>query len=217
MEPLDIDVEHVDLDLAENPMLLNVGPAHPAMHGTVRMVLELSGETILRADVQIGYLHRGFEKMCERGTWSQVFPYIDRCNYCSPMLNNVGFALACEKLLGVEAPVRAQWYRMILGELSRMTDHLTCNGAMSMELGAFTPYLWLMRARDMIYDIMEEETGARLTYSFGRVGGMAAPPTPGFAENSRVVVQQVLNAVDEAERLLLTNRIFRIGRRASVA
>jgi NADH-quinone oxidoreductase subunit D len=208
MEPLDIDVEHVDLDLAENPMLLNVGPAHPAMHGTVRMVLELSGETILRADVQIGYLHRGFEKMCERGTWSQVFPYIDRCNYCSPMLNNVGFALACEKLLGVEAPVRAQWYRMILGELSRMTDHLTCNGAMSMELGAFTPYLWLMRARDMIYDIMEEETGARLTYSFGRVGGMAAPPTPGFAENSRVVVQQVLNAVDEAERLLLTNRIF---------
>ena len=107
------------------------------MHGTVRIVVELSGETIVRADVQVGYLHRGFEKMCERGTWTQVFPYVDRCNYVSPMLNNVGFALACEKLLDIEVPVRCQYYRMILGELARIADHVTCVGAMAMELGSF--------------------------------------------------------------------------------
>lgn len=208
MEPLDIDVSTVALDLEENPMLLNIGPAHPAMHGTVRIVAELSGETIVHADVQIGYLHRGFEKMCERGSWPQVFPYVDRCNYCSPMLNNVAFALACEKLLGQEAPVRARWYRMILGELSRITDHMTCDGAMSMELGAFTPYLWLMRARDMIYDLLEEETGARLTYSFARIGGMAYPPTDGFAENVRAVLEPILSTVDQVERMLVDNRIF---------
>jgi NADH-quinone oxidoreductase subunit D len=208
MEPLDIDVTTVELELDENPMLLNVGPAHPAMHGTVRMVVELSGETVVRADVQIGFLHRAFEKMCERGSWHQVFPYADRLNYCSPMLNNVGFALACEKLLGLEAPVRAQWYRMILGELSRITDHMTCDGAMAMELGAFTPYLWLMRARDMIYDLFEEETGARLTYTFGRVGGVAPPPTHGFRENVHAVLAPILSTVDEVERVLVDNRIF---------
>src|SRR5919198_3314953 len=172
MEPIDLDLEDNELELPAEPMHLNMGPSHPAMHGTVRIVLELSGETIVKADVQIGYLHRGFEKMCERGTWTQVFPYVDRCNYVSPMLNNVGFALACEKLLGIEVPERSQWYRMILGELSRIVDHLTCNGAMAMDLGAYTPYLWMMRAREMLYDVFEEETGARLTYSFGRVGGM---------------------------------------------
>ncbi len=161
-------------------MLLNVGPAHPAMHGTVRIVMELSGESIERCDVQVGYLHRGFEKMCERGTWTQVFPYVDRCNYVSPMLNNVGFALACEKLLGITVPERCQWYRMALGELARMSDHLTCDGAMAMELGAFTPFLWMIKGREMIWDLMEEETGARLTHSFGRVGGMANPPTDRF-------------------------------------
>ncbi|HET9958871.1 MAG TPA: NADH-quinone oxidoreductase subunit D [Polyangiaceae bacterium] len=192
-----------------NPsMLLNVGPAHPAMHGTVRIVIELSGEDILRCDVQIGYLHRGFEKMFERGTWSQVFPYVDRANYCSPMLNNVGFALACEKLLGIETPERCQWYRMALGELSRITDHLTCDGAMAMELGAFTPFLWMMKTRDMIYDLMEEETGARLTVSFVRVGGMAAPPTPGFKDNARAVLNHLRSTVTEVKRLLLGNRIF---------
>jgi NADH-quinone oxidoreductase subunit D len=158
--------------------------------------------------VQVGYLHRGFEKMCERGTWSQVFPYVDRCNYVSPMLNNVGFALACEKMLGITVPERCQWYRMILGELARMSDHLTCDGAMAMELGAFTPFLWMIKGREMIWEIMEEETGARLTHSFGRVGGMAAPPTDGFKEHTRAVVEHILTIVDEVERLLLGNRIF---------
>ncbi len=208
MEALDIDLDESEVELAIEPMLVNVGPSHPAMHGTVRCVMELSGEAITRVDVQVGYLHRGFEKMCERGTWSQVFPYVDRCNYVSPMLNNVGFAMACEKMLGMEVPDRCQWYRMALGELARISDHLTCDGAMAMELGAFTPFLWMVKARDMIWDIMEEETGARLTHSFGRVGGMAKPPTSGFKEHSRAVIDQVLKIVNESEGLLLGNRIF---------
>jgi NADH-quinone oxidoreductase subunit D len=208
MEPLDQDLEASELELAPEPMLLNVGPSHPAMHGTIRVVMELSGESILRADVQIGYLHRGFEKMCERGTWTQCYPYIDRLNYVSPMLNNVGFSLACEKLLGIEVPERCQWYRMILGELARISDHLTCTGAMAMELGAFTPFLWMIKARELIWDLMEEETGARLTHSFGRVGGMAAPPTDGFKEHAKAVADQCLSVLDEVERLLLGNRIF---------
>lgn len=208
MEALEKDLDTSDVELDAAPMLLNVGPAHPAMHGTVRIVLELTGETILRADVQVGYLHRGFEKMCERGTWTQVFPYVDRCNYVSPMLNNVGFALACEKLLDIEVPVRCQFYRMILGELARIADHVTCVGAMAMELGAFTPYLWLMKAREMLWDIFEEESGARLTHSFGRVGGMAHPPTDGFAEHAEAAIAHVATVIDESERLLVTNRIF---------
>ncbi len=208
MEALDQDLDDAELEVASEPMLLNVGPAHPAMHGTVRIVMELSGESIERCDVQVGYLHRGFEKMCERGTWTQVFPYVDRLNYVSPMLNNVGFAMACEKLLGVTVPDRCQYYRMILGELARMSDHLTCDGAMAMELGAFTPFLWMIKGREMIWDLMEEETGARLTHSFGRVGGMAQPPTDGFKENVKAVTKQILHIIEEVERLLLGNRIF---------
>ncbi len=208
MESLDQNLDDSEIEIAAEPMLINVGPAHPAMHGTVRVVMELSGEIIERCDVQVGYLHRGFEKMCERGNWTQVFPYVDRCNYVSPMLNNVGFALACEKLLGIEVPERCQWYRMVLGELARLSDHLTCVGAMAMELGAFTPFLWMLKARDAVWDIMEEETGARLTHSFGRVGGMANPPTPSFKEHVRPVTERILVVVDEVERLLLGNRIF---------
>jgi NADH-quinone oxidoreductase subunit D len=189
-------------------MMLNMGPSHPAMHGTVRIVLELSGETIRKADVQIGYLHRGFEKMCERGTWAQVFPYADRLNYASPMLNNVGYALAVEKLCGISVPDRCQYYRMILGELARIADHLTCTGAMAMELGAFTPFLWFLKAREFIYDLLEEETGARLTHSFGRIGGVANPPTPGFKEMCRGVLPRIVGLVEEGEKLLLKNRIF---------
>lgn len=208
MEPLDIELEETEVELTAEPMVVNVGPSHPAMHGTVRCVMELSGETINKVDVQVGYLHRGFEKMCERGTWTQVFPYVDRSNYVSPMLNNVGFSLACEKMLGIEVPERCQWYRMALGELARISDHLTCDGAMAMELGAFTAFLWMVKARDMIWDIMEEETGARMTHSFGRVGGMAKPPTEHFKEHALAVTEQVLKIVEESERLLYGNRIF---------
>jgi NADH-quinone oxidoreductase subunit D len=208
MEPLDVDLEEGELELPSDVMHLNMGPSHPAMHGTVRIVLELSGETIVKADVQIGYLHRGFEKMCERGTWAQVFPYVDRLNYVSPMLNNVGYALAVEKLCGIVVPDRCQWYRMALGELARISDHLTCTGAMAMELGAFTPFLWFIKAREMIWDILEEETGARLTHSFGRIGGMAKPPTEDFKELCKKTLPVVLALVEEGEGMLLKNRIF---------
>ncbi|MDQ3030931.1 MAG: NADH-quinone oxidoreductase subunit D [Myxococcota bacterium] len=196
------------LELPAEPMRINMGPSHPAMHGTIRMVLELDGETVSDVDIQPGYLHRGFEKSCERGTWSQVFPYADRLNYVSPMLNNVGFSLAVEKLAGITVPERCTWYRMILGELSRITDHLTCNSATSMELGAFTPFLWCIKVRDWIWDILEQETGARMTHSFGRIGGMAAPPTEHLKETVNAILPEIDTVMLETESLLLKNRIF---------
>jgi len=208
MEPVDLELEEGELELPSEPMHLNMGPSHPAMHGTVRVVLELSGETIQSADVQIGYLHRGFEKMCERGTWAQVFPYADRLNYASAMLNNVGYAMAVEKLCDIQVPERCQWYRMILGEVARIADHLTCTGAIAMELGAFTPFLWFLKAREIIYDLLEEETGARLTQSFGRIGGMAHPPTDGLREQCLGALPRIVQLVEQGEKLLLKNRIF---------
>ena len=207
MEPADLQTD-VSLDLPSEPMQLSLGPSHPAMHGTIRMDLQLDGETVIAFDVQPGYMHRGFEKSCERGTWNQVFPYTDRLNYVSPMLNNVGFALAAEKLAGIEVPERGQYYRVMLGELSRITDHITCNGASAMELGAFTPFLWLLKVRDWIWDILERETGARMTHSFGRVGGMALPPSPTFKDDVRAVMPQIERVLVETEKLLLHNRIF---------
>ncbi len=210
MEPLDEILEDEDgaLELPADPMRLNMGPSHPAMHGTIRMVLDLDGETVQNVDVQPGYLHRGFEKSCERGTWAQVFPYADRLNYVSPMLNNVGFSLAVEKLMDIEVPERCQYYRVVLGELARICDHFTCNGASAMELGAFTPFLWLLKVRDWIWDILEKETGARMTHSFGRIGGMAAPPTDAFKDDVRAIIPEIVKVVGEAEKMLVTNRIF---------
>jgi NADH-quinone oxidoreductase subunit D len=204
-EELDEDGQ---LELPAEPMRLNMGPSHPAMHGTIRMVLDLDGETIVDVDIQPGYLHRGFEKSCERGNWNQVYPYVDRLNYVSPMLNNVGFSLAVEKLAGLKVPERCTWYRMILGELARISDHLTCNSASAMELGAFTPFLWCIKTRDYVWDILEQETGARLTHSFGRIGGMAKPPTEHFKEHVLAVIPQVEETIAETEALLLRNRIF---------
>lgn len=209
MEPADelLHDEHA-LEIPADPMRLNFGPSHPAMHGTIRMVLDLDGETVLNVDIQPGYLHRGFEKSCERGTWAQVYPYADRLNYVSPMLNNVGFSLAVEKLIGIEVPERCQYYRVILGELARISDHFTCNGAAAMELGAFTPFLWLLKVRDWTWTILEQETGARMTHSFGRIGGMAAPPTPGFKDSVRHIIPEIHKVVAETETLLARNRIF---------
>ena len=208
MEPLDVELDEGELELPNDPMEVMMGPAHPAMHGTIRIVVELSGETITKADVQIGYLHRGFEKMCERGNWTQCFPYVDRLNYASPLLNNVGFSLACEKMLGITVPERCQHYRVALGELARICDHLVCSGAMAMELGAFTPFLYFTKARELIWDVFEEETGARVTHSFGRVGGMASPPTKDFKAMVRQALPAVVSLVEDGEKLLLSNRIF---------
>src|SRR6059058_405942 len=180
-------------DLAEEdpmptePMTLNMGPSHPAMHGTVRIILTVEGETVKDADVQVGYLHRCFEKESEAATYTQVFPYTDRLNYVSPMLNNVGYALAVEKLLGIaeKVPERAQYIRVIVGEMSRITDHLTCAAAGAMELGAMTIFFWAMKARELYYELLEELSGARLTHSYVRIGGVSYDLSPGFAEKLR--------------------------------
>ncbi len=208
MEPIEEYEDESSLELPTEPMRLNMGPSHPAMHGTIRMILDLDGEVIKELDIQPGYLHRGFEKSCERGTWTQVYPYADRLNYVSPMLNNVGFSLGVEKLIGIEVPERCKIYRVILGELSRITDHLTCNGAMAMELGAFTPFLWFIKVRDWIWDILEQETGARMTHSFGRIGGMAKPPTDRLKQTVRDILPQIDKVLAEGEATLVRNRIF---------
>lgn len=209
MEPIEDELsDEGALELPSEPMRLNMGPSHPAMHGTIRMVLDLDGETVTDLDIQPGYLHRGFEKSCERGTWSQVFPYADRLNYVSPMLNNNGYAWAVEKFLGIRVPERCEYYRVILGELARICDHLTCNGASAMELGAFTPFLWMLKLRDFIWDILEQETGARMTHSFARIGGMAKPPTDELQRSIEELIPKFERTLAECEETILRNRIF---------
>lgn len=203
-------------DLHSETMILNMGPAHPATHGTVRIVAELSGEKILDADVEVGYLHRGFEKMCETVDYNQVMPYTDRLNYVSPIINNVGWCLTVEKLLGIEVPKRCQYIRVIMSEVSRITDHLTCLGASAMELGAFTVMLYMMQAREELWELIEEVTGARLTISYGRVGGLRFDLPEGFDEKLRKAFKTVRFHLDNCDRLLTRNRIF-IERMCDVA
>lgn len=189
-------------------MILNMGPAHPATHGTSRIVAELSGERILDADVEVGYLHRGFEKMCEHIDYNQVMPYADRLNYVSPIINNVGWCLTVEKLLGVEVPKRCQYVRVIMSEISRVCDHLTCLGASAMELGAFTVMLYFMQAREYLWDLVEEVTGARLTISWGRVGGLKGDLPDGFADRMHRAFAGVREQIALGDKLLSRNRIF---------
>ena len=206
----------VNDDLHSETMILNMGPAHPATHGTVRIVAELSGEKIVEAEVEVGYLHRGFEKMCETVDYNQVMPYTDRLNYVSPIINNVGWCLTVEKLLGIEVPKRCQYIRVVMSEISRISDHLTCLGAAAMELGAFTVMLYLMQAREYLWELIEEITGARLTISYGRVGGVKADLTEKFAEKTLKAFEGVRKQLDDADRLLSRNRIF-IERMCDVA
>ncbi len=189
-------------------MLLNVGPSHPAMHGVIRLIMELEGERIKGVDVEIGYLHRAFEKMCETVMYTQCFPYTDRLNYVSPLINNVGFALTVEKLLGIDIPERAKYIRVIMSEISRVTDHLTCLGASAMELGAMSVFLYMIKAREYLYELVEEITGARLTISYVRIGGVKADLTPGFTDKCFNKIAEVRKVLIEADELLTRNRIF---------
>jgi len=190
------------------PSVVNMGPSHPAMHGTIFMQLKLDGERILEADVNIGYLHRGFEKEAENHCWNQIFPYTDRLNYVSPMLNNVGYALAVEKLLDVEAPERAQYIRVIVGEIARISDHLTYLAAQVMEMGAFTPYFYVMKGREYLWDLLEEISGARCTHSYVRIGGVAWDMPGGFEERTRAALPKVNEVIIEVDKLMTRNRIF---------
>ena len=189
-------------------MFLNIGPAHPAMHGIIQLILELDGERVLGADVEIGYLHRGFEKMCELGPYNNAIPYTDRLNYVSPLICNFGYCLGVERLLGIEVTERCQYIRVIMSELSRISDHLTCIGASAMELGAFTVFLYMIKAREWLWDLIEAVTGARLTISYGRVGGVKADLPEGFAERTLKVLEDVRRVLLECDTLLTRNRIF---------
>ena len=192
----------------EDVMVLNMGPSHPAMHGTVRMVLTLDGETVIKCDPEIGYLHRGFEKQCENATWSQVFPYTDRLNYCSPLLNNFGYALAVEKMLGIKATDRCNYIRTILGEMARLADHFTSLGAGALELGAMSAFLYAVEARDHIWDLVEEVTGARLTVSFARIGGLKEDLPDNFAERWEATEPRLWDVIKKLDQLSTKNRIF---------
>ena len=189
-------------------MLLNIGPAHPAMHGIVRIIVELDGETVLGADVEIGYLHRAFEKMCEQGPYNNAIPYTDRLNYVSPVINNIGYCLAVERLLGITTTERCQYIRVLMSEISRITDHLTCIGASAMELGAFTVFLYMIKAREYLYKLIEDVTGARLTISYARVGGLKSDLPEGFEQNALEAMRETRKVLKEVEGLLDKNRIF---------
>src|SRR6266852_2135811 len=187
---------------------VGVGPAHPAMHGIIRIEAALDGEVIVDAEVQIGYLHRAFEKDCEQGGWNNAIPFTDRLNYVSPLINNFGYASAVEKLLGVDVTERCKYIRVIMSEISRICDHLTCVGASAMELGAFTVFLYMIKAREFLCELVEDVTGARLTISYGRVGGVKADLPDGFGIKVRKAFAEVRQVLTEVHTLITGNRIF---------
>lgn len=195
-------------DLKIEEMLLNVGPSHPTTHGIIRLIVNISGEEIMDADVEIGYLHRGFEKMCEQHNWNQCVVYTDRLNYVSPIINNVAYSMAVEKLLGIEIPKRGEYVRMIMSELMRMADHLTALGAGSMELGGFTPFLYMMKGREIIWELIEQVVGGRVTTSYTRIGGVTRDLPDGFGEQARQILDDIRDIMKEVHGLLTKNRIF---------
>jgi NADH-quinone oxidoreductase subunit D len=189
-------------------MVLNMGPSHPATHGTVKFLLTLDGETIVKMEVEVGYLHRGFEKMCESVTYSNVFPYTDRLNYCSAIMNNIGFALAVEKLCGIEATERCQYIRVVTNELSRISDHYTNIAAAALELGALTAFIYFVEAREIVWDLLEKVCGARLTSNYIRIGGLMCDLPPGFDDDLQAAYPKLDKLFEDVDKLLTKNRIF---------
>jgi len=187
---------------------INIGPSHPAMHGTLRVITVTDGETIVKAEPEIGYLHRGVEKLGENLTYHQFIPITDRLNYCSAITNNVSYELAVEKLMGIEVPEKAQLIRVIMMELARIADHQVCVGILGVDLGAFTPFFYLIIQREEIYEIFEWFNGARLTNTFGRIGGVEADLPDDFEERWRELKPNLRKANEETEKLLTHNRIW---------
>ena len=187
---------------------INIGPSHPAMHGTLRVMAELDGETVVRANCEIGYLHRCFEKMAETHPYNQVIPYTDRLNYCSAPMNNVAYCKAVERLMGVEVPARAQAMRVILCELSRIIDHVVSVGTGGVDLGALTAFFHLFTYREKVYSLFEKLCGARLTVSMTRIGGMAQDAPDGWFDDILVFCNEMSDGIDEISKMLLDNKIF---------
>ncbi|OQX52945.1 MAG: NADH dehydrogenase subunit D [Candidatus Aminicenantes bacterium 4484_214] len=198
----------IQKEARQESMLLNMGPSHPAMHGTIRIMLELDGERILNAELEVGYLHRGFEKTCENRTYFNLLPYTDRLNYVSPLINNLGYVMTLEKMLGLQVPEHAQYIRVIMSELSRISDHLTCLAAMAMECGAFTVFLYKIKAREFIWDFIERTTGARMTTSYVRIGGVRANLHEGWREDLIKAIQETRTVLKDVHALLDKNKIF---------
>jgi len=187
---------------------LNIGPSHPATHGTLRVMVQLDGEKVHRAGVEMGYLHRCFEKMAETHPYNQVIPYTDRLNYCSAPMNNIGYCKAVEKLMGLEIPPKAIAVRVILNELSRIIDHIVCTAANAVDLGALTGFFHLFTYREKVYTLFEKLCGARLTVSMTRVGGMANDPPEGWYKDVLQFVKEMRHGVDELDLLLTENKIW---------
>ncbi|HKQ40368.1 MAG TPA: NADH dehydrogenase (quinone) subunit D [Verrucomicrobiae bacterium] len=197
-------------DLHGQKMVLNMGPSHPSTHGVLRILLELDGEIITKAVPDVGYLHRGDEKIAENMTYTQFIPYTDRLDYLAPLANNVAYALAVEKLLGIDnqLPPRCQFIRVICCELARISSHLLGLGAFAMDIGAMTVFLHTFTEREKIYNLCESLTGARFTTTYTRIGGLSRDLPPGWVEQCRKFLGEVVVNFDETEQLLTRNRIF---------
>ena len=195
-------------DINTDPMFINIGPTHPATHGTFRVYAKLDGETIERAGVDVGYLHRGFEKIVETKTYPQVIPYTDRLNYCSGLTNNVAYCKAMERMLGIEVPERTQYIRVIIMEIQRIMDHMICVGTNIVDIGALTNFWYFYNARDRLNKLLEALTGARLTYSYSRIGGLAWDLPDGFEAEVAATIKEIPKAIADVTGLVKRNRIF---------
>jgi NADH-quinone oxidoreductase subunit D len=195
-------------DILGEKLIINMGPSHPATHGVLRLVLEMDGEIITKATPDVGYLHRGDEKIAENMHYNQFIPYTDRLDYLAPIANNVAYALAVEKLMGWTLPARGQAIRVICCELARISSHLLGVGCFAMDCGAMTIFLYTFTEREKVYNLVELLSGARFTTSYTRVGGMIRDTPPGFLEGVAKFCDEVIPVVDEIDSLLSKNRIF---------
>jgi len=192
----------------DSHMFLNLGPSHPASHGTIRTLVALEGEVIVAAVPEIGYLHRGFEKSCENHTYNQIIPYTDRLNYCSALSNNIAFSKAVESMIGITITERAMAIRVMLMELSRIIDHIVCLAANLVDMGALTNYFYLFNPREEVYDFLSKLTGARLTNSYMRIGGMTHDLYKGWNKDLKEILKSIEKGVDDSLSLVAHNRIF---------
>ncbi len=214
-ELLDKDTSLLLEDPLENDMVLNMGPQHPATHGVLRVLLRLDGETVIKCVPELGYLHRGYEKLAENTTLHEFIPHTDRLDYLAPMSNNVGIALAIDNSLGIEAPPRAQWIRTLVAELARISSHLMAMGSTCMDVGALTLLLWTFTEREKLYDIFELICGARFTTSYTRIGGVANDIDDATIKKIKEWAEQFPKELKYFEALVNRNKIF-IDRMAGI-
>jgi NADH-quinone oxidoreductase subunit D len=205
LEDKDLTIQE---DVLENEMVINMGPQHPATHGVLRLVLRLDGETVIKVVPELGYLHRGYEKMAENMSYIEFIPHTDRLDYTATLCNNVAYVLAVEKLAGIEAPNRAQWIRMIVAELGRIAAHLIAIGTFAMDVGAVTMVMWTFRERERIQEIFDRVCGARFTTSYTRIGGVASDMDDEAIKMIRHFLDTFESALVDMDKLLLHNRIF---------